>query len=142
MVVVCGINISGDIFMYITVGLQGTQNILLLMYNSKNFNRSRKMFLFAVFFLFFTYFSWHRFEKAWLQMLEWSSWEVISCMESLDQTVFQEMNTWIISFSTPEKSVFQGYNKRRLLQTYVCKISCLVQLDFQPLLANAHFNSP
>lgn len=40
LMVVCGINISGGIFMYIIVGLWGTPNILILVYNSNNFHRS------------------------------------------------------------------------------------------------------
>lgn len=104
LMVVCGINISGDIFMYITVGLWDTWNILLLMYNSKNFNRSKKCFclqgslfvlhIYQVFCLLSPDTDLKRLD---CQCGRWSSWEVVLCLVTLDQTLLQEMNTWIIS---------------------------------------------
>lgn len=40
LMVVCGINISEDFFMYIIVGLWDTQSVLILVYNYKHFERS------------------------------------------------------------------------------------------------------
>lgn len=99
--------------MYIMVGLGDTWNILLLIYDSKNFDRSREMFLFAGKSPFCSLhlpcslaaFSRHRFVSS-IQASPASptsvgddlpeKWSRVR-MEPLDQTVPQEMYTWIIS---------------------------------------------